>query len=121
MVRFGQLIFEPNNLTFNAQFNFCYPQPFHIPRPFEKLLEPNSQRSRSPSGPVSQPDFSNSTFQPFKRAACLVASCDFRRFPPLGFCRGGMNNLPVFPQPSIESFDFFNDLRFTNLLPSVAG
>ncbi|MDD5349737.1 MAG: hypothetical protein PHQ12_05955, partial [Chthoniobacteraceae bacterium] len=111
---------KSNNLTFNAQCNFCYPQPFQV-------LD-HSKNSGTKLSKISlflqtrsATRFPGPPLQPFKRAARLVASRGFRRFPPLGFCRGGMNNLPVFSLASIESFDFFNALSLTDLLSSVAG
>jgi len=112
---------KPNNLTFNAQFNFCYPQPFQASdhsKNFGTKLSKIVSFSRS-GQPTRFPGFTVQLIQK-SRSPCRELAA-FAAFPPLGFHRGGMDNLPDFFEASIESFDFFNTVVSIVLLFPLRG
>ena len=82
-------------------------------RPFENQWNQTFKdlaRFSRPGRPTRSLGFTNRPFQ--KEPFALSRTGGFRRFPPLGFHRGGMDNLAEFFGASMESFDFFQHPHF---------
>ena len=118
----NKYLLKPNNLTFNAQFNFCYPQPFQVSSITRISSKPNSQRSRSFASGSSPIRFYPTWLSNQQKNH---SPCRESRLEPLshrlGFYRGGKVNLAGFLPPSINSFEFFQRCHSRPSCPSVAG
>jgi len=103
-------------LTFNAQFNFCYPQPFQA---FDHSKNFGTKLSKiSPFiRPGWQPDFSDRspTFQKSH------LPCRKLRLSPLGFWPWRDEQLSGFFSAVNQIFRFFSAASFPSVIHSLAG